>query len=48
MDLDDIWTAFAETGGPAFYMLYRSYERARGREREATKDGLGEAPRAED
>ena len=44
MDFDAIWQAFAETGDPVCYMLYRAARNDRVR----TSDDSGEQPRVGD
>ena len=43
MESDTIWQAFAETGDPLYYMLYKEAERKRSAETDS-----GESPRASD
>ena len=49
MERDAIWQAFAETGDPVYYLLYKQ---ARNTKTDADKkinaDGRGEFPRPED
>ncbi len=48
MELDTIWQAFAETGDPSCYMLYRAMERKRRAQQTEKTDAPGKLPRAED
>lgn len=44
---DDIWQAFAQTGDPMFYLLYRSIEQREGKDssgRSREKDTQGDMP----
>lgn len=51
MKTDAIWQAFAETGDPLYYLLYKSTSSSgekNGRDRKKGKDAPGQEPRAED
>ena len=49
MSQDAIWQAFAETGDPMYYLLYRSTKERQRQQKERNDDGAqGRTPRAED
>lgn len=51
MKTDAIWQAFAQTGDPLYYLLYKSTARQTqnsGNSRKKGKDAPGQEPRAED
>ena len=49
MSQDAIWQAFAETGDPMYYLLYRSAKERQRDKKDRTDDGAqGQPPRAED
>ena len=47
MEPEVLWQAFAETGEPGCYMLYRAIERRRETDSRKTDKDPGETPRAE-
>ncbi len=49
MERDTIWQAFAETGDPMYYLLYKSTQDPKAKPRNNSKtDGNGDMPRSED
>lgn len=49
MERDTIWQAFAETGDPVYYLLYKSTQDPKAKPRNNSKtDGNGNMPRSED
>ena len=48
MNADAVWRAFAETGDPVCYLLYKSVQRKGKPKDDKDKGGTGAQPRPED